>query len=317
MRKLIVFSLMAVVACSGETGDTTTSTTSAPTTTAPAPTTTTTTTPPTTTTTSATTTTSVAPTTTTTTDLLEGNWAESPLVTTSFGALGWWDGSSWLDAEAEGTLPVSGGEDYQVVRLDEIARTTGGPQTTVCEPLELVGVELADPELLGEFPGPYGLAVSAPWPLQPYLFEETGDDGTYAGFARELLASRGLEVDNPAIKQVIRTDLEGDGVNEVLVVAEEVTTGFLLEEGDYSIAFLRKVIEGEVQTAVLGDTVVLGEEDRFAGAHSIGGVADLNGDEKMEIITNAAFFEGFNVAVWEYVNDDLGPVKVLETGCGS
>ncbi|HEY7823011.1 MAG TPA: hypothetical protein VIG24_09270, partial [Acidimicrobiia bacterium] len=80
---------------------------------------------------------------------------------------------------------------------------------------------------------------------------------------------------------------------------------------------LRKVIQGEVQTAVLGDTVVLGEEDRFAGAHSIGGVADLNGDEKMEIITNAAFFEGFNVAVWEYVNDDLGPVKVLETGCGS
>lgn len=315
MRKLILPLLLVVVACSGETGDTTTSTTSGPTTTAPAPTTTTTA-PPTTTTTSATTT-SVAPTTTTTTDLLEGSWAESPLVTTGFGALGWWDGSSWVDAEAAGTLPVSGGEDYQVVRLDEVTRTTGGPQTTVCEPLELVGVELAEPELLGEFPGPYGLAVSAPWPLQPYLFEETDDDGTYAEFARELLASRGFDVDSPVIKQVIRTDLEGDGVNEVLVVAEQVTTGFLLEEGDYSIAFLRRVVEGEVQTAVLGDTIVLGEEDRFAGAHSIGGVADMNGDEKMEIITNSAFFEGFNVAVWEYVNDDLGPVKALETGCGS
>lgn len=316
MRKLTVAFLLVVVACSGETGDTTTSSTSAPTTTEPTPTTTTPD-PSTTTTTTPTTTTSVAPTTTTTTDLLEGNWAESPLVTTGFGALGWWDGSGWVDAEAEGTLPVSGGEDYQVVRLDEVSRTTGGPQTIVCEPLELVGVELAEPDLLGQFPGPYGLAVSAPWPLQPYLFEETSDDGTYAGFARELLASRGLEVDSPVIKQVIRTDLEGDGVNEVLVVAEQVTTGFLLEEGDYSIAFLRKVIEEEVQTAVLGDTVVLGEEDRFAGAHSIGGVADLNGDEKMEIITNSAFFEGFNVAAWEYVNDDLGPVKVLETGCGS
>lgn len=315
MRKLTLALMLVVVACSGETGGSTTSSTSAPTTTAPAPTTTVA--PSTTTTTTPTTTTSVASTTTTTTDLLEGNWAESPLVTTGFGALGWWDGSSWVDAEAAGTLPVSGGEDYQVVRLDEVARTTGGPQTPVCEPLELVGVELAEPDLLGDFPGPYGLAVSAPWQLQPYLFEETDDDGTYAGFARELLASRGLDVDSPAIKQVIRTDLEGDGVNEVLVVAEEVTTGFLLEEGDYSIAFLRKVVEGEVQTAVLGDTVVLGEEDRFAGAHSIGGVADLNGDERMEIITNSAFFEGFNVAAWEYVNDDLGPVKVLETGCGS
>lgn len=238
-------------------------------------------------------------------------------MTTGFGALGWWDGSEWSDAASAGTLPVSGGEDYQVVRLDELARTTGGPQTTVCEPLELIGVELEEPELLGEYPGPYGVAVSAPWPLQPYLFEDTVDDGTYAGFARELLAGRGLDVANPVIKQVIRTDFEGDGVNEVLVVAEEVTTGLLLEEGDYSIAFLRRVVDGDVQTAVLEETVVFGEEDRFAGAHSIGGAADLNHDDRLEIITNSAFFEGFSVAVWEYVNDDLGPVKVLETGCGS
>lgn len=317
MRKIAFVILMLAVACSpGETGETTTSSTatsSTTTTLAAQPTTTTM--APTTTTTAATTTT-VEPTTTTTSGLVEGDWADSPLITTGFGALGWWDGSDWVDAEAEGTLPVAGGEDYQVTRLDELAMTTAGEQTTVCEPLELVGVELADADLLGEYPGPYGLAVSAPWPLQPYLFEETGDDGTYAGFASELLASRGLEVANPVIKQVIRTDLEGDGVNEVLVVAEDVTSGLLLEEGDYSIAFMRKVVDGEVQTAVLGDTVVFGEEDRFAGAHSFGGAADLNGDGSMEIITNSAFFEGFNVAVWEYVNDDLGPVQVLETGCG-
>lgn len=317
MRKLTLALLLVVVACSGETGDTTTSTTSAPSTTASAPTATTTTTPPTTTTTSATTTTSVAPTTTTTTDLLEGNWAESPLITTGFGALGWWDGSGWVDADTAGSLPVEGGEDYQVTRLDELAMTTGGPETTVCEPLELIGIELAEPELLGEFPGPYGVAISAPWQLQPHLFDETEDDGTYAGFAASLLGSRGLDVADPVIKQLIRTDLEGDGVNEVLVVAEEVTTGLLLEEGDYSIAFMRKVVDGEVQTAVLDATVALDESDRFAGAHSIGGVADLNGDEKMEIITNSAFFEGLNVTVWEYLGDDLGPMEVLEMGCGS
>src|SRR5690606_24527994 len=151
--------------------------------------------------------------------------------------------SGWVDADTEGSLPVSGGEDYQVVVLDQQSRTTGGEETIVCAPLDLVGVELADPELLGDFPGPYGVAIPAPWTLQPHLFEEMTDDGTYAGFASELLASRGLDVPDPVMKQLFRTDLEGDGVNEVLVVAEEVSPGFLMEPGDYSIAFVRKVVE--------------------------------------------------------------------------
>jgi hypothetical protein len=275
----------------------------------------TTTTAPTTTTPPPSTTTSLAP---STTSVLAGNWADEPLLTTDFGALGWWDGTDWLDAETEGALPVVGGEDYQVTRLDFLGATTAGPQTTVCEPLDLIGVELNDPDLLGGFPGPYGVAISAPWALQPHLFEAVTDTGgTYAGFASDVLSSRGLDVAEPVIKQLFRTDLEGDGVNEVLVVAEEVTPGFLLEVGDYSIAFLRKVVQGEVQTAILGDTVVLDEDDQFAGAHAVGSVADLNGDGRMELVMNTAFFEGFAVSVWEYVNDDLGPVMVLQTGCGS
>ena len=49
----------------------------------------------------------------------------------------------------------------------------------------------------------------------------------------------------------------------------------------------------------------------------MGTVADLNGDGKMEIVTNGAFFEGFGISVWEYVDDDLGPVLQLQGGCGS
>ena len=312
MRKTVLAVSLIIVGCSpGESVSTTTvpqsgsSTTSRATTTVPAPTSTV---PP--------TSTSTLPPPTTTT-LAQGTWAAGPLVTTGFGALGWWDGSGWLEAAIEEELPVAGGEDYQVIRLGELGRTTAGPQTFVCEPLELIGVELADPTLLGEPPGPYGVAISAPWPLQPHLFEEVADDGEYAGFAGELLSERGLEVPSPVIKQLYRTDLEGDGIHEVLVVAEEVSPGFLLEPGDYSIAFLRKVVQGEVETAVLGHTVVLDEEDQFAGAQGFGGVADLNGDGKMEIIGNTAYFEGFQVDIWEYVDDDLGPVVALQVGCGS
>jgi hypothetical protein len=315
MRRLLVAVILVGSACSpSETaGSTTSTTTVTSTTTTESPPTTAS--PATTTTTLAATTTSARSTTTTTG--LEGNWADEPLVTVDFGALGWWDGTKWVEAEAESELPVSGGEDYQTVRLDELAMTTAGPQAVVCEPLGLIGVQLADPGLLGDFPGPVGVAISAPWTLQPHLFEEIADDGTYARFAADLLSNRGLEVASPVIKQLFRTDLEGDGVNEVLVVAEDVPPNFLMEPGDFSIALMRKVVQGEAQTAVIHETVAEDEEDTFAGAHSFGGVADLNNDGKMELIAGSAFFEGFTVTIWEYANDDLGPVAVLDIGCGA
>ncbi|HET9260195.1 MAG TPA: hypothetical protein VFP42_08730 [Acidimicrobiia bacterium] len=313
MKRTLIGLLALAVACSP--GDAVDSTTSSSSTTMVTPTTTpaTTTLPPATTTTSPTTTTLPPPTTTT---LVEGNWADGPVVVTEFGALGWWDGAGWLDADTEGAIPVVGGEDYQTIVGDALGRTTAGPQTTTCEPLGLIGVELADPQLLGELPGPFGVAISAPWPLQPHLYEVVTDDGTYAGFASALLAERGLDVPDPLITQLIRTDLEGDGVEEVLAVASDITPGFIMEVGDYSIVFMRKVVDGEVQTSVLDETVVVDEQGSFGGLYSVGTVADLNGDRKMEIVTSGTFFESLAVTVWEYVDDVLGLTLALQMGCG-
>lgn len=321
MRRPLTLALIVALtlsACSpDETGESTTTaqettTSLAPSTTGVPPSTV----PPATSTTTASTTTTLTETTTTMLGL-EGNWADEPLIVSGFGALGWWDGSDWINAEEESELPVVGGEDYQIARIGLQAVTTGGPQTLMCEPLDIIGVEIDNPELLGEWPGPYGLAISAPWDLQPHLFETLSDDGTYAGFASALLSTRGLTVANPVIKQLLRTDLEGDGVNEVIVVAEDVTPGLLMEEGDYSVAFLRKVIEGSVETAILGATVVTDAESPFGASFSVGAVADLNGDGKMEIALNSAYFEGLGVEVVEYVNDDLGTITQLQVGCGS
>lgn len=255
--------------------------------------------------------------TTTTTESPTGNWAELPLVTTGLGALGWWDGVSWIWAEEEGALPVVGGETYKLAVIGNEEIATGGPQTHVCDPILNLGVELDLEALLGEWPGPYGVAISAPWELQPHLFEAFDDDGTYAAIASGLLSNRGLVVPDPVIKQLFRTDLEGDGVNEILVVAEEISGGFLAESGDYSLAFMRKVVQGEVQTAILGDSVITDPEGAFNVAFTFGAVADLSGDGQMELVLDSAYFEGLGVAVWEYVDDDLGPMVVLETGCGS
>lgn len=273
------------------------------------------------TTTGAETTTTEATTTTlgaaTTTEPLAGNWADEPLIVTDFGALGWWDGSDWVRAEDAGALPVEGGEDYQASLLGEGSVITGGPQTQLCDTVLNLGVELEDRERLGVWPGPYGVAISASWGIHPHLFESFEDgDGSYAAFARELLAERDLEVAEPNIKQLYRTDLEGDGTNEVLVVAEDVSPGLFAEEGDYSIIFLRKVVQGEVQTAVLGESVIT-EPDGFLTSYTIGTVADLSGDGKMEIVVDSAYYEGLGVEVWEYVDDDLGVVPRVSVGCGA
>jgi hypothetical protein len=253
---------------------------------------------------------------TTTTAGVEGNWSGTPLVVTGFGALGWWDGSGWVQVESGTALPVAGGEDYQMAFVGLEATISGGAPTTLCEPLDNPGVELENELVLGDWPGPLGVAVSAPWILVPHLVEEIEDDGTYSAFAAELLAERGLDVPEPAIKQLLQVDLEGDGVNEVLVVAEDVSAGLFAEDGDYSIAFMRRTVQGDVQTVILGDSVVVTADSPVVNSYSVGAVADLNGDGRMEVVLSTAYYEGIGVDVWEYVDDDLGLVRQISAGCG-
>jgi hypothetical protein len=253
---------------------------------------------------------------TTTTAGVEGNWSDTPLVVTGFGALGWWDGSGWVEVEAGTALPVAGGEDYQVAFVGLEATVSGGAPTTLCEPLDNPGVELENELVLGDWPGPLGVAITAPWILVPHLVEEIEDDGTYSAFAAELLGERGLGVPEPAIKQLLQVDLEGDGVNEVLVVAEDVSSGLFAEDGDYSIAFMRRRVQGDVQTVILGESVVVTADSPVVNSYSVGAVADLNGDGRMEVVVSTAYYEGIGVEVWEYVDDDLGLVPQISAGCG-
>jgi hypothetical protein len=243
-------------------------------------------------------------------------------VVSEYGALGYWDGISWVQVTEFTPLPIDGGEDYQVVLMGVDAVISAGPEVPLCEPLNNPGVELSDTSVLGgPFPEPAGLAISAPWELTPHFVQSETDDGVYSEFARPLLAARGLDVANPVIKQVVRFDMDGDGTNEVIAVAEEVTGpgGIYAEEGNYSLVFMRVVVDGAVQTAILGESIVadLSEgETPFILTHSVAAIADLNGDGQMEFVLNEVYYEGAGWTVWEYVNDDLGPVMQIGSGCG-
>jgi hypothetical protein len=237
------------------------------------------------------------------------------MVAAGFGALGWWDGANWVQVEPTTALPVAGGEDYQVALIGLEAIVVGGAPATLCEPVNNPGVVFENEQILGDWPGPIGVGVSAPWVIVPHLVEQIEDDGTYSAFAAEILLERGLDVPDPTLKQIVQTDLEGDGVNEVLVVAEDVSEGLFAQDGDYSIAFVRRTVGGQVQTDILGESVIVTADNPVVDSYSYGAVADLNGDARMEIVLTTAYYEGIFVEVWEY--GDGGPVARISTGCGA
>jgi len=244
-----------------------------------------------------------------------------------YGVLGRWTGTDWDDlfAESADQVPAASGETFGVVVLGEPsgATTTGGEPAFVCDPLASWGLQTT-PRLERTAVGLEPIAVLAEWEIQPRQATILSPPpAVYTEVVASYLESRGVTGAPIDLIQVVRVDLEGDGVDEVLIAAEYFEAGRPFGPygaiGEYSIVLLRKVIEGEVQTAVLLEFIGDGNFDdgAFAETFRVGGFADLNGDNKMEIITNSGYYEGAGIEAWEYINDDIGPVVVLLSGCGA
>lgn len=260
-----------------------------------------------------------------TTDDVEGNFAEVPIIVSAHGVLGWWSGDEWVPPPPDpADVPASGGEDYQVLEVGTPPLTAQGSEAMAgCDVIEgHVAVDIPQLDVERPFPTTFPFAISAPWELQPHVVEVLDPPpAVYVEITAELLAERGVEDPAPELLQVVRTDLEGDGVDEVVVVAERNGSGTLNPAfpGDYSIAFLRKVVEDEVRTSDLGFFEVVQPEVEGSIidllAYRLDGIADLNGDGTMEIVVDDQYYEGAGTRVFD-VDDDLGAVAVLDTGCG-
>ena len=264
--------------------------------------------------------TTVTPTTTTTTT--EPPAPVSGIVATSTGIAGWWDGEAWVSAETTAP-PLQRSSEYQFVLLNDPITTQPAGEITVdgdglCS---TPSSGLRFPET-ANWSDPSPIAVSADWDLRPHRIELLGTSNkTYENAAKNLLP-KGAETKDLELVQVIRTDLEGDGTLEVIVTAQSISDTTLINNkvGEFSIVFLRKVINDEVQTAVLHSFVVESFNDfefGFMAPAYVSAIADLNGDGKMEIVLDSFYYEGRSTAIYEYINNDLGPVAVLGTGCGA
>jgi hypothetical protein len=237
-----------------------------------------------------------------------------PVVASRYGLMGWWAGE-WVMPDGVDDIPLSGDEEYQVVMLDQPIATAVGSLPTLCEP-SLTPVLEFDPPLPGDFGEPGALAVIADWELRPApvrVEDEMAEVHTAA--VAEVLSSLGIEAD-PVIFQQIAADLDADGAEEVVIVAKQLAEDLFGQPGDYSVVILRKMIEGEWQTAIL-ETSLAEPDSAYILSHSIAAIADLNDDGKMEIAVDAAYYEGAGTTAYEYIDDDLGPEPVLGGGCGA
>jgi hypothetical protein len=182
----------------------------------------------------------------------------------------------------------------------------------------------------------YQLEVS---PKRTSKYEVVGMGGTWAAVPRvprvertnqqvyikavgDELKRMGLANPKVKVSQVIRIDLEGDGSAEVLVSATNYAAQYEgiamtpnAQAGDYSIVFMRKVVNGKVQTVPIEGQVYTEDKEFVAPSqHSIAAVLDLNNDRVMDIVTHGFYYEGDWHSVYEVKGTQVE--EVLSCGCG-
>ncbi len=244
------------------------------------------------------------------------------------GVLGWWDGNSWV--QAQNSAPIEGTEAFRVFRVgSEPSDAVGVGLNEGCaidEPA--IGVDLDPDPWAGGFgfepfePNP--IALSAPWDATPHTMTPFAPSDTHAESASALLLERGVDDPSPKFAQLLRTDVDGDGVNEVFAVAERRSdpSGALVPApaGDYSIAFVRTVADDVVNTQVLAEWIVVDQtEEGFIQdlvVHRFDAFLDADDDGTDEVALRSSYYEGSGVTLWD--RQGTGPfAAVISTGCGA
>jgi len=244
--------------------------------------------------------------------------------------VGWWDGSSWGSVEWPspdvvipaptfdalsvasvefGTDPLDGVTDYTPA-------TYGCVDDTGISSFELA-LDLPDVSWWGY----RALAVTSDWDVQPRTVSAVGLDAPEYQELGESLVPNDQPVDPSLgdVEQVLRADLDGNGVEEVLLTFQHLADprgDGMGSPGDFSLVIARYPdVSGTVVDEVLAEHVVPTPADSpFPDWTRVMAIADLNGDGTMEVALASGFWESVVVTVYEF--SDGGLHEVMTSGCG-
>ena len=231
-------------------------------------------------------------------------------------------GGQWLKPEAAAGL-IPGGESYRLYTLTgEVGNSVGG------KPAKGEEGPCSDTLYVTLTPFPAGrgslVAVAGPWNAMPRAVKIAGTaPQVYKDAAAEILRGKGIANPSVHITQVIRVDLDGDGEEEVLVSAANYARfkpqGGLTPDaraGDYSLVFLRQVVQGQVVTKIItGEYYPKAKKFTGPAEHRIIGVLDLNGDGSLEIVLSGRYYEGDWVEAYRVHGAKI--IKLFNMGCGA
>lgn len=184
---------------------------------------------------------------------------------------------------------------------------------------KMVGEEVSHGCYLSEAAGLKGsIHVSALTPRIPRRVAALSPTGAlYRKIVRDFLDGKGLKHSNVRISKIVRADLDGDGSDEVIIEASsrgdlDRVSSMDTGKDDYSLVLLRYVERGVGKGTALefisrrkGETLELKQ---------LRGLADLDGDGRMEIVTTGKGYEWNNARLWSYGRGRLR--KLLENGEG-
>lgn len=164
------------------------------------------------------------------------------------------------------------------------------------------------------------IASSAKWNPVPRLPKAIDlNNATYKTVVANFLRRKGIARPKVSIKEAFRVDLEGDGVEEVVLSATYYKTPNFPDAaiGDYSFVLLRKAVGKVVTDHMLGGEFYLKKVQFSApNQYHISAIADLNGDGKMEIVLNGFYYEGIFASAFEMIRGRPVRIKEFEVGCG-
>lgn len=245
--------------------------------------------------------------------------------------LGAWDGSSWLAQEfdADGNqVPLPAAEIANVVvsSLD----LPDGPDATMTglvlgeEQPYCVGDEsgplITLPREIPETPSSLGydvIAVTADWAIQPRPVRQVGlESPIYREVGAALFDGQVATAADGSVVQAVRVDLDGNGIEEVLVTYERQEATDFGGEGDFTGVYARyPSADGTVDDVMIASYVSSEPVDfPTPGRYTLAAVADLNGDGVMEVMVRDRFWESGGMQVFALTDGRLAPVG--GGGCG-
>ncbi len=176
-------------------------------------------------------------------------------------------------------------------------------------------------------------ALVAPWNITPRKVQRLPlNNAAYTKVMAAELAARGIKAP-VQMTQILKVDLDGDKSDEIILVAQRpamtanfelVDSGYALKAHDYALTIVRKLTPSGVKTFVLREASIKTDFDSkkysegngeppYRFAQWVNGIADFDGDGKMEVLVNSILWEGYGFEVNQWNGKSFA--KLFEWGC--